>query len=412
MTVEPHRDNGSVSKIESTWDVVVIGAGPAGSSAALTAARSGMSVLLVDAKSFPRRKACGGCLNLVTVDLLEQLIGKQHSFWKQTTPLHEFRIHHRRSAFVIPVPAGGSAVDRAEMDDAIVGAAIDAGVQFEASAVATIGRLESGGRLVEIQSRVAEEDGDQADTPLRTIRTVLARSIVVATGLSGRSVIRDTRLVAVEKRRSRVGIEAVFQQCPDQFETGSLTMAIASAGYVGLTAIGQGRLHVASAVDRDVLKQFGPQRTLEEILRSAGTPEIGRPETRFQGTAALTTSASSVAADRVFLVGDAAGYVEPFTGEGIRWALESGIGVVPSLHIGSFQPVGNAEAHWRQWHRRQIVVGQRLCRSICTGIKSDAVRWFAHQAMRFRPSLAVNIVRRINGLSPPATRLPARRSYS
>ena len=56
---------------DTTWDVVVVGAGPAGSMAALEIARRGRSVLLVDKASFPRYKVCGCCLNARALSLLE-----------------------------------------------------------------------------------------------------------------------------------------------------------------------------------------------------------------------------------------------------------------------------------------------------------------------------------------------------
>ncbi|MHC5542449.1 FAD-dependent monooxygenase, partial [Singulisphaera rosea] len=56
-----------------TWDVIVIGAGPAGALSALLAARSGLSTLLVERKRFPRPKVCGTCLNRSAVELLESL---------------------------------------------------------------------------------------------------------------------------------------------------------------------------------------------------------------------------------------------------------------------------------------------------------------------------------------------------
>ena len=52
------------------WDVLFVGAGPAGAMAARAVARRSASVLLIDKASFPRRKVCGGCLNTVALDVL------------------------------------------------------------------------------------------------------------------------------------------------------------------------------------------------------------------------------------------------------------------------------------------------------------------------------------------------------
>src|SRR4051812_5069596 len=53
------------------WDLIVIGAGPAGAISAMLAARSGFATLLVDRKRFPRAKVCGGCLNASAVGILQ-----------------------------------------------------------------------------------------------------------------------------------------------------------------------------------------------------------------------------------------------------------------------------------------------------------------------------------------------------
>ena len=56
------------------WDVVIIGAGPAGSTLALELTRQGFEVLLVDRASFPRGKVCGGCLNGNALAALDEVL--------------------------------------------------------------------------------------------------------------------------------------------------------------------------------------------------------------------------------------------------------------------------------------------------------------------------------------------------
>ncbi|MFY7877691.1 MAG: FAD-dependent oxidoreductase, partial [Pirellula sp.] len=64
---------GTISAAEAervAWDLIVVGAGIAGSSTAILAAREGLRVLLIEAKRFPREKVCGGCLNPRAIDYL------------------------------------------------------------------------------------------------------------------------------------------------------------------------------------------------------------------------------------------------------------------------------------------------------------------------------------------------------
>ena len=76
---EPRLTNGTISAQAAaalSWDVIVIGAGPAGSMAARLLAGMNRSVLLIEAKKFPRNKVCGGCLNARTLNLLARRAGK------------------------------------------------------------------------------------------------------------------------------------------------------------------------------------------------------------------------------------------------------------------------------------------------------------------------------------------------
>jgi len=173
-------------------------------------------------------------------------------------------------------------------------------------------------------------------------------------------------------------------------------MAIGDHGYVGLTHIGNHRLHVAAAVDRSTLQSLGPHATVESLMLQSGAPQLTQTNVTWKGTPALTASANSIAENRVFLVGDAAGYVEPFTGEGIRWALESGIGVAPFVAAAIDDWNQQVAEDYRRWYRQTIQTQQKLCRRLSAGLKRPVVRWAAHQALRLRPSLADSIIKRLN----------------
>src|ERR1700690_1055166 len=100
-------------------------------------------------------------------------------------------------------------------------------------------------------------------------------------------------------------------------------MAISRFGYVGLVRTMDGRGNLAAAIDLSAMKSASePEQMIRLILEDAGLspPKFSRFDT-WRGTIPLTRQTNRLSTHRVLLLGDAAGYAEPFTGEGIGWAL-------------------------------------------------------------------------------------------
>ena len=303
--------------------------------------------------------------------------------WTDSIALKEFRIYHHQRDFSADLESGGFAVDRAQLDHALVQQAENLGVHFLAPATAQLADCHAGGRLVNV---VADQKKE----------AYTAKAVVVASGLGNRVANAYRQFQQTTASNSRVGVEAMFKTFPAVYKAGELSMAIGDHGYVGLTHVGKQMLHVAAAVDRSALQQLGPQAAVDSLMRQSGAPMLTQTDLTWKGTPALTASADSTAGDRVFLIGDAAGYVEPFTGEGIRWALQSGIGVAPFVDLAVKQWDNKIAVDYQHWYRHTINAQQKLCRRLSTGLKQPVLRWAAHQALRIRPSLANSIIKRLN----------------
>ena len=108
-------------------------------------------------------------------------------------------------------------------------------------------------------------------------------------------------------------------------------MAISRRGYVGIVRLEENKLDIAGAFDSEFVKSsggLGPATAA--ILGEAGLPCPGSwISLPWKGTPALTRASARIADERLFLVGDAAGYVEPFTGEGMAWAVMSAAALAP-----------------------------------------------------------------------------------
>ena len=105
-------------------------------------------------------------------------------------------------------------------------------------------------------------------------------------------------------------------------------MHLGAGGYVGLTRCGEGEVHVAAALSVKATRAAGgPVGKMMEILRETGV-DVSRM--KVLGTPLLSRR-REVAGNRVLAIGDACGYVEPFTGEGIAWALRGAVGAAELL---------------------------------------------------------------------------------
>ena len=158
----------------TTADVLVVGAGPAGSAAAAWAARDGAEVVLADAAVFPRDKTCGDGLTPRAVGELPRL-GLED--WLRAHAVNQgLRAHGFGQTLLLPWPGGslpdwGSAVARTELDDHLRTTAIKAGAQAVDGARAVEVRRE-GGRVTAVAFRVGDD-----------VVEIACRHLVVADGV-------------------------------------------------------------------------------------------------------------------------------------------------------------------------------------------------------------------------------------
>src|SRR6202034_1141835 len=317
----PHSTNILVS-MDSHADVVVVGAGPAGSAAAAWAARAGHDVLVIDAANFPRDKACGDGLTPRAVAELERLgLGD----WLDA------RIRHRglrMSGFGGEVevawpgpsfPSTGSAVARVELDDRIRKVAEESGARMRLGVKAVGAHHDSSARV----PSVTLADGTQigchelivADGARSTLGRVLGRRWHQETvyGIAARGYLTTAR-------------------SDDPWLTSHLELRSPDGavlpGYGWIFPLGNGEVNIGvgalSTTKRPAELALRPLMSYYADLRREEWGFEGQPRAMSSALLPMGGAVSGVAGRNWMLIGDAAACVNPLNGEGIDYGLESG----------------------------------------------------------------------------------------
>ena len=370
------------------WDAIVIGAGPAGGMTALRLAEQGQRVLLVDAKNFPRDKVCGGCLNRRAWSVLTNagvVPALENAGAIQLNRLH--LVCGRRSVnWSMPEM---HAVSRLTMDAVLVSAAVERGASFAAETHARIAPAEATAEFITVQLK--HRSGTET--------LARARVVIVADGLSHSSLGALEQTVSRVVPGSRVGLGATFAYDGPGYPAGRLSMVVGRAGYVGVTRVELGRLNLAAAVSVDSLRSaVGPGELVVQLLSEAGL-EVPRgcQQANWVGTPPLTRESARWSARRVFLVGDSTGYVEPFTGEGMSWALAGAV-QVSSFAQRAIAAWSDDLAHeWHQTWRRHVRRHQSTCRGLAWLLRRPRLAEITLGGARYAPWVTNWVIDRVAG---------------
>lgn len=275
------------------YDLIVAGAGPAGSACGIVAARAGASVLLLEKDNFPRHKVCGEFISPESLGLLEWLLGSAQFQAKPAVSASRLFYRNRRARLLIDPPA--RCVSRAELDMELLRAARRAGVRAEEGV--SIQKVEPGCVFT-----VTSGSGK-----------FTARAVVNATG---RWSQLSRHAPGAEKW---IGLKAHFSE---PAPPGSVDLYFFDGGYCGVTPIDGGSVNACALVRADVA------RSLDDVL--AMHPELWRRSRGWRPLfAPLTTSGLRfhtpvTESEGMLLAGDAACFIDPYTGDGISLALHSG----------------------------------------------------------------------------------------
>ena len=379
--------------MEMLWDVLIIGAGPAGGLAALDCAKQGLRVMLVEQRSFPRWKVCGCCFNNQAQAILssrgeDTLI---EDCGGQLLDSLRLGLRGREATLALP---NGFALSRERFDQALIHSAINAGASARFQVTAHVEAASPGYRHVRLK-----------DHHSGTTSHVKARVVLVAAGLSQRCLPKIEAGQSRVRKQSRHGAGCVVDDDTDHYPSGAIHMAIGDQGYVGLVRREDGLLNLAGAFDRDALSQGqGTVDAAQKVLNQAGfpVPQALQRGQRWQLTPALSRNSNVVAGERFLVMGDAAGYVEPFTGEGMAWALTAGAAAAPFVLEGLEQWSDDLETRWKTTLQLHIGRRQTVCRTLSSVLKRPIPTTLLFELVNRWPAMAEQIISSLNEAKLPS----------
>ncbi|MFC7794195.1 geranylgeranyl reductase family protein [Streptomyces cinereoruber] len=302
----PDGDTGADGAAD-VWDVVVVGAGPAGASAAYAAAVAGRRVLLLEKSELPRYKTCGGGIIGPSRDALPPgfELPLQDRVHAVTFSLEGRFARTRRSRRML-----FGLINRPEFDAQLVQHAQKAGAELRTGA--TVTRVEQHGPSV--------PDRRTAAVVLADGETILARAVVGADG----SASRIGAHVGVKMGQVDLGLEAEIPVPPSVAEDWKGRVLIdwgpmpGSYGWVfpkgDTLTVGVISARGEGAATKRYLEDFVARLGLAGFEPSISSGHLTR----------CRTDDSPLSRGRVLVCGDAAGLLEPWTREGISYALRSG----------------------------------------------------------------------------------------
>lgn len=291
-------------------DVLVIGGGPAGAVAGILLARGGARVRLIERALFPRDKLCGDTLNPGALALLNRLgLGDISS---AGLPVHGMIVTGPDGVRVegrYPAGIRGRAIRRSDLDAAILRAAASAGVEIEQGITVT-SPIVSDGRVAGVTMRAGG-----------TARRLMAPLTIAADGRRSR-IAFGLGLARHPRRPRRWAIGGYYEGVCELTALGE--MHIREHAYLGVAPLPDGLTNACLVIEspRDL---FDPADKLDAVVHADPATGDRFADARRCGPVSvlgpLAVEARAAGMPGLLLAGDAAGFIDPMTGDGLRFAI-------------------------------------------------------------------------------------------
>ena len=286
--------------VHSQFDLAIVGGGPAGSSAAITAARAGARVALFEARDFPRHKVCGEFVSAESLDLLAQLLGDTPgavSGFASAPVIKRMRLLFGGRVIEVEISPAGLSIPRYILDALLWDAAQRAGVEVHSNCEITACNGE--GPFILQNSSVS----------------FVSKAVIIAAGRWS-AFTADRSLPAGPRW---IGVKAHFREPNPSFST---DLYFFEGGYCGVQPVATGIVNACAMVRSDRATSLAQVFLLHPTLSQRAA--CWQAATQPLSTSPLVYRKPQPVRGNMMFVGDAAAFIDPFVGDGISIALRTG----------------------------------------------------------------------------------------
>ncbi len=372
--------------MRTDFDAIIVGGGPAGSTAAILLAQAGWSVALIEKQAFPRRKVCGECISATNLPLLHAL-GIGAAFDALAGPeIRQVGLFAGDASLIAPLPEfaaphrWGRALGREHLDTLLLARAAELGATILQPS--TVKRIERDGALHVCHATGADDETVSLSAPV----------LIAAHGSWEPDPSQETKH-RPQRASDLFAFKANFNNA--QLAAGLLPVLAFPGGYGGIVLGDHGRTTLAFCIRRDALRESRARHP----ARKAALAALAHVEANSAGVRTVLNGADLEASwlsvgpiqpgirapyrdDGVFAIGNVAGEAHPILGEGMSMAIQSAWLLCERLVLGRDELLaGSAHAKvgrdYAQAWRRSFVARIRLASA------------FANLAMRPSTSAAL-----------------------